>query len=206
MNGFLPGTRGIGLPFHLREPTETTRATVPLDAPRLAAFDALVHEINPDAPRVDAARVQRLANWLVARPVDEVQALLAHSLQRVENLRAMLDDSDWPVEPGLRARATRLVRHVDGGEPLVDTHDAQLRRLGDALLVDLCWPEFREVVEEFLDYRADREETGAVSAPFDLLAWRDERRVQAALWHHRQQATWGHYAPVSQPPSRFVVD
>lgn len=205
MNLSLSDARDIGLPFHLHEPTETTRVTLPLDARNMAEFDALLHEVNPEAPRADINRVQRLANWLASQPEATVEALIDARLCRAADLRRMLDDTQWPVEPGLRARAERMLGYVEHGGSLIDDARPLLGKLDEALLVDLCWPEFREAVDEFCEYCCDVDE-GRTAAPMGLVAWREERRAEEALWRHQQRATWGHYAPVSESPLRFRVD
>ena len=53
---------------HLRMPTgrRERAGNWPLKSDQVARFDALLHEIHPDAPRVDADRISQLARWLLA--------------------------------------------------------------------------------------------------------------------------------------------
>lgn len=202
-----PWSSARDLPFRSREPTETTRVTVPLEAARVVAFDNLLHEINPDAPRADLDRVQRLANWLATLPDDEAQAVIDMRMEHADALRRMLAHPEWPVAAGLRARGERLLDYLARDDGLIAHGRPFAAHLDDALLIELCWPQFAEAVEEFLDFESDIETGRAQSAaPTDLLAWQADRRAEAALWRHQLEASFVHYAPEVRMPGRFTVD
>src|SRR5215218_10061013 len=59
-----------------------------LDRDQVVRFDAVLHEIHPDAPRVDDDRLSQLAHWLLAMPESEARAVLDERLARIEQLRA----------------------------------------------------------------------------------------------------------------------
>ena len=57
-------------------------AVVPLRSEAIAGFDALLHELNPDAVRVDPDRLQNLLGWLVSLPAADAEAALERRLGR----------------------------------------------------------------------------------------------------------------------------
>src|SRR5687767_12766575 len=55
-----------------------------LSGPAVAQFDELVHDLYPDAARVDPPRLQQLAAWLLSLPEEQASEELDTRLQRME--------------------------------------------------------------------------------------------------------------------------
>ena len=79
----------------------------------VAQFDALLHELNPDAVRVDPERVQNLCVWLASLPPQAAHDVLDRRLRRMEQLRMMLDDADWDADDAIRVRLRKLFAYID---------------------------------------------------------------------------------------------
>lgn len=162
----------------------------------IAQFDALLHEINPDAVRVDPARLQRLVQWLLALPSDAAHDALDQRLRRIDQLRAMLDDDAWNTGEAARQRLVKLLGYVDREDDLIADQEPMIGLLDDVLLLELAWPAFATEAEEYRDfcnYRDDRHPTGSGSE--QRAAWVRDRLAEIALWRHRGEVRDGRYPP-----------
>ena len=165
----------------------------------IAQFDALLHEINPDAVRVDAGRLQHLMQWLLALPAETAHDVLDRRLQRIEQLRAMLDDVDWDTGDAARLRLVKLLEYVDREDDMIADREPMIGQLDDVLLLELAWPAFAAEAEDYSDfcsYRHDRHPTGSGSE--QRAAWIRDRLAEIALWRHRLEVRSGHYPPGRQ--------
>jgi hypothetical protein len=172
----------------------------------IAGFDALLHEIHPDAARVDPDRLQHLIDWLLALPADTAHDAIARRLRRVEDMRAMLDDPAWDNDPASRARSAKLLDYIDRDDDLIADHQPILGLLDDVLLIELAWPAFADEVDEYRDfcaYRDDAHPGGDGEA--QRSAWVRDRVAEIALWQHHLRVNGSHYAHSGDPPERFRV-
>lgn len=172
----------------------------------IARFDALLHEINPDAVRVDPDRLHQLMVWLVALTPTRAQHLLDRRLRRVEELRAMVEDFDWDTDPATRARLAKLVDYIDRDEDLIADHQPMLGLLDDVLLIELAWPAFATEAEEYRDfcaYRDDEHSDGGSEQ--QRAAWVRDRVAEIALWRHHWRVSEGHYVASGEPGPRFTI-
>ena len=184
------------LPFDLRGPVGEALPGVRLQGDAVARFDALLHELYPDAQRADPDRIQRLANWLVALPSEEAEAVLDVRLQRIGELRAMLDDPDWDTDDATRARLLKLLAYVDRNDDLIADAVPLLGLLDDVLLVELAWPAFETELENYRDFRAyctERQLAGVDPAHRD--AWMQDRLAELALWRHQIESFDQRFVP-----------
>ncbi|RNF86365.1 hypothetical protein [Montanilutibacter psychrotolerans] len=194
------------LPFG-RVPDSTdpgARISIPSDA--IAQFDAVLHELNPDAPRVDQARLQALAGWLMRLSPQEAHDVLELRLTRIEQLRALLVDPDWDADAAMRARLGKLLSYFDRAEDLIADSTPALGLLDDVLMFELAWPVFEaEAVEygDFCDYRASEHPGG--DAPAQRAAWLNDRLAELALLRHHARVHDSHYADVHVPDTTFRV-
>lgn len=182
------------------------RGSVRLRSEAIARFDALLHEIHPDAARVDPERLQHLMNWLLSLPPERAHDALDRRLRRIEELRAMLDDSDWDAEPAVIARVLKLLSYIDRDDDLIADHEPMLGLLDDVLLIELAWPAFSGEAEEYRDfcaYRNDQHPAGTGEA--QRSAWIRDRLAEIALWQHQLRVNDSHYAHSGDPPVRFRV-
>ncbi|MGH8085005.1 MAG: hypothetical protein ACREPV_06995 [Lysobacter sp.] len=183
-----------------------TRGSVRLRSEAIARFDALLHEIHPDAARVDPDRLQHLMSWLLALPADNAHDAIDRRLRRVEELRAMLDDSDWDTEPATAARVRKLLAYIDRDDDLIADHEPMLGLLDDVLLIELAWPAFADEATEYRDFCAYRnDEHPGGSGEAQRSAWVRDRVAEIALWQHHLRVNGSHYAHSGDPPVRFRV-
>lgn len=182
------------------------RGSVKLRSDAIAGFDALLHEIHPDAARVDPERLQHLMDWLLAMEPARAHDTLDRRLRRIEGLRAMLDDSDWDPDPAMRARISKLLAYIDRDDDLIADHEPVVGLLDDVLLIELAWPAFADEADEYSDfcsYRDDQHPVG--SGDSQRSAWIRDRVAEIALWQHHLRVNDSYYAHSGDPPARFRV-
>lgn len=198
----LPFERDSALPRHL-PPFEPAMAITPA---AIATFDALVHELNPDAARVDATRLHRLASWLTALPASEARRAIDERLQCLQDLRAMAADEAWDCDPALRRRLDRLFAYVDDGDDLIPDRVPLLGLLDDVLLIELAWPAFAAEAEDFRDFCAYRRiEHPVGDATQQRAAWVRDRLAELALLQHQARVSDSHYVNGRTPEPVFRV-
>lgn len=172
----------------------------------VAAYDQLVHELNPDALRADPERIANLARWLSTLPPAEAHTLLDRRLDRVGDLGAMLVDADWEPDDAVRLRAGKLFDYVDRDDDLIDDRIPVIGLLDDALLVDLVWPVFEPEVDDYLDfcsYRRDHHLTGVDAS--HRSDWRRDRAAEIALWRRQVERARAPYVRHRTPDALFRI-
>lgn len=193
-------------PLPLGLPQMPAPAAPLLDPDAVARFDAVLHELYPDAVRVDRDRVLGLCGWLASMPVPAAQEVLARRLCRLDELRAMLDDPDWDADEAMRARVSRLVAYADQVDDLIPDREPLLGKLDDVLLLELAWPVFAAEAEDYRDFCAYRNEVQPCGSGGERrAAWIRDRLAEAALWQHHVRVNEGHYSWRGHPEARFVV-
>jgi uncharacterized membrane protein YkvA (DUF1232 family) len=193
-------------PLPLGLPQMPAPAAPLLDPDAVARFDAVLHELYPDAVRVDRDRVLGLCGWLASMPVPAAQEVLARRLCRLDELRAMLDDPDWDADEAMRARVSRLVAYADQVDDLIPDREPLLGKLDDVLLLELAWPVFAAEAEDYRDFCAYRNEAQPCGSGGERrAAWIRDRLAEAALWQHHVRVNEGHYSWRGHPEARFVV-
>jgi hypothetical protein len=183
------------LPLHgapLRFPERPS--PVPLDGKAVAEFNALLHELNPDAPHVEAEAIASVARWLVELPAGIAESLLQARLGRLKELKDLAVDPDWAIEPALAKRIFRLLDYVSQTRDLIPDDLPLVGQLDDALLVELSWPMVAEELEDYRDFCRFREET---AAHFRGHPSRDDwllaRMEEGALWEQLHRVRNQHY-------------
>jgi hypothetical protein len=194
------------LPYSTRLPAEPARPRLTLTPEAVARFDALLHELNPDAMRADPDRIRGLAQWLSTLPRAEAEALLDSRLDRAGELGSMLVDSDWDADASLRARAAKLLDYIDRDEDLIDDRTPLFGLLDDALLVDLAWPAFAAEIDDYLDFCAYRRERHLSGVdPRHRAAWLHDRVAEVEGWRRQAARSQEHYARYWMPDGLFRV-
>jgi hypothetical protein len=169
-------------------PLRHDAAALPLDDHAVAEFSDRLHAIHPDAPRVDAARLAGLAQWLLG--LDEAQSRreLQQRLARLRELRRMASDRAWDTEPEHRARLATLLVYVSELREPGTGRPTRLGRLDEALMVELAWPAFADEVEDYLDFCRFRHEQHPLgAAPLTRSAWHRLRVRNGLLWQRMRQ-------------------
>ena len=168
-------------PLALRLPPESADSRrrhvgdLALEETAVARFNALLAQLDPNAPRVTADQLVTLARWLQDQPRDRAVAILAERLRRAEHLRRMLNDGDWELDAELRERSRLLISYLRDVNDLIPDDMPLVGHLDDALLVELAWPAFRDQsldYGDFCDFRRDEQPRGsAADATLDLARW-----------------------------------
>lgn len=172
----------------------------------IAQFDALLHEIHPDAVRVDPDRLHQLMVWLTGLTPGRLHHVLGRRLRRVEELRAMAEDFEWETDQSTRVRVARLVDYIDREDDLIADQQPVFGMLDDVLLIELAWPAFATEAEEYRDFCAYRKEENPEGSGDDQrAAWVRDRAAEVALWRHQWRVNDSHYATSDEPGPRFRV-
>lgn len=198
---------GIGTPSTKGPGPEGHGPALPaLRGEAIAQFDALLHEINPDAVRVDPDRLQQLMLWLTGLAPARLHHVLDRRLRRVEELRAMVEDFDWDTDQPTRVRLARLVDYIDRDDDLIADHQPVFGMLDDVLLIELAWPAFATEADEYRDFCAYRNaEHPDGNGDRQRASWVRDRAAEVALWRHQWQVDESHYAESGEPGPRFQI-
>jgi uncharacterized membrane protein YkvA (DUF1232 family) len=176
-----------------------------LSGPAVAQFDALVHELYPDAARVDQTRLQRLAAWLLSLSPESARTELDERLQSIEELRAMLDDPAWDSDAATRARTDKLLAYVDRDDDLIPDRVPLLGLLDDVLLIELAWPAFADEVAEYRDFCSYRQTEHPTGTPVEQReAWLRDRLAEIARLQDREHLGDSHFIE-NRPESHLRV-
>lgn len=169
---------------------------VPLSPAAVAHFDALLHEIHADAPRVDIERLQQLVDWLLNLSADHAHHVIDSRMERVQELRVMVADPAWDSDYAMRARVAKLLDYVDRDDDLIADRVPLLGQLDDVLLIELSWPAFASEIEDFRDFCAYRKlaHPGG-GASEQRQQWVNDRLDELALWQQTHAVRETHYAP-----------
>lgn len=203
-----PRPASSALPLHAARASAEQLPTLPLalDVQSVADFNALLHELHPDAPHVEADDVASVARWLLSLPEPQAEALLQARLGRVQELRDLAADVDWGIEPALARRIGRLLDYVGEARDLIPDDVPLIGRLDDALLVELSWPMLAEELEDFRDYCRFRAESGdAYGGHPSRDDWLSTRLQEGALWEQLHRVRSQHYVEYGPMPGRLRV-
>lgn len=168
---------------------------IALSGPAVAQFDALVHELYPDAARVDQERLQRLAAWLLSLPEEQAHSELDARLRRLDEMRALLADPAWDPHEAICKRIEKLLAYVDREDDLIPDQLPLLGQLDDVLLIELAWPAFADEVDEYLDFCGYRETEHPAGTPDEQReAWLRERLTELELLRRQARVGDEHFA------------
>lgn len=177
-----------------------------IDSEQAAAFDALLHDIHPDAERVDAARISQLAAWLMSLPESEAREVLGERLSRIEELRAMVDDSDWDCAEADCATVRKLLRYLDQPDDLIPDTIPLVGQLDDVLLLELAWPAVSDEAEEYRDFRLYREASHpSGDGAQRRAAWISDRAAAISMLRKQMRANDGLHLDDQPRGLRFRV-
>ena len=158
-------------------------------------FDALVHEIHPDAPRVDADHVAQLSRWLLAMPEER----RPRGAGRAPGTHRQVAAHGRRPRLGLRrfatARTSRRCSPTWTRMNLIPDRTPMLGKLDDVLLLELTWPALAAEVDEYEDfcrYRDSEHPDGQRAAAARDLDPRPAGRAGAGA--HQQRVSDSHYA------------
>lgn len=171
-----------------------------LDVVDMVHFNDVLHEINPDAPHVDADAIASAARWLASLPHAQAEATLHTRLRRIDDLHRLLEDLDWQVDAASRQRIRQLLDYVEDDDGLIPNRAPFVGRLDDALLIELAWAALADEVEDFRDFCRFREESGHLFGGHPTSEdWLRTRLEEGALWeqlHRVRDRRYGDYGPL----------
>ncbi len=206
MNARLQDRLALHLPPESHDSRRRQVGPIALQDAALRRFNALLAQLDANAPPVTADQLVTLARWLQDQPRDQAVAVLSERLGRAEQLRRMLNDSDWDVCVDTRERARMLISYLQEVNDLIPDHLPLLGHLDDALLVELAWPAFAGETQDYGDYCRYRASERPRGTPAERrLAWETACLAEAALIQQRRQVRGRHYAPAPALPDRFRI-
>lgn len=202
----LPAATALPLPRARSHRRRQRIEGIDLSGLDIAQFNAVLHELNPDAPHLDADALVSVARWLAALPEPQAQAMLQVRLIRLDELRALIADRDWLAEAPVRSRVEKILAYVEAHDDLIPDSTPQFGRLDDALLIELAWPSIADELDDFLDFSRFREESGHLyfNRP-ERDDWLTTRLEEGALWeqlHRVRQRPYVNHSPIQE---RFRV-
>jgi uncharacterized membrane protein YkvA (DUF1232 family) len=174
-------------------------AEIALSGPAVAQFDDLLHELYPDAARVDQSRLQQLAAWLLSLPEEQAQDELDARLGRVEELRALTQDPAWDCDEPTRMRIGKLLDYVDREDDLIPDSLKLLGLLDDVLLIELSWPAFAQEASEYRDFCEYRSTERPEGSPEEQReAWMRDRLAELEILRQQTRISDEHFAGYTQ--------
>lgn len=177
-----------------------------LNREQIARFDQLLHEVHPDAPRVDADHLADLSRWLLSMPEAEARNVLDERLDRIQQLRMMISDPDWDCDEPDCARVRKLLAYVDQPDNLIPDRIHLLGKLDDVVLLELAWPALAAEVDEYDDFCRYRDSEHPFGNGWAQRAsWIRDRLAALALLRHQSRVNDSHYAESGRPAEPFHI-
>ena len=206
MNAAIRDPLALRLPPESADPRRRHVGDLALEDAAVARFNALLAQLDPNAPRVSADQLVTLARWLQSQPRENAVATLAERLRRGEHLRRMLEDDGWELDDDLRERSRMLVNYLREVDDLIPDDLPLLGHLDDALLVELAWPAFRDQSLDYGDFcRFRHQQRPRGSAAEQRQAWENACLAEVALLQQRRDVRARPYAGVAPLPPLFRV-
>lgn len=139
----------------------------------LRAFNQCAQRIAPGTPVLGAEQVVGAARRL-ARAIGEgnESRFIQIRMRRAGEVRAVLMDPGWTVDPGVVGRMQDLIGYLDGPVELVPMDVPAVGGLDRALLVDLSMEGLRAELDEYADFcryrAAEAQRLGVTTALVDI--------------------------------------
>lgn len=202
----LDDRNALRLPPESRDSRRRKVGTIALGDAAVKRFNQLLAHIAPNATSVSADQLVTLARWLQQQPGGQAMAILSERLGRAEQLRRMLNDSDWDTGADTRDRARMLTSYLQQVDDLIPDHLPLVGLLDDALLVELTWPAFEGETRDYADFcRFRAAERPRGNAAERRLAWENACLAEAALLQQRRGVRSRPYAAGPRLPDFMRV-
>lgn len=200
--------QGIPLPWDER-PDQASHDHIGefrLDASAVSRFDQLLHEIHPEARHVDIDRIASLGRWLQELPTADARAVLDERLTRIDQLRGMLNDTDWDQREDACTRVRKLLAYLDQDADLIPDSIPVFGLLDDVILLELAWPAVATEAEDYLDFCSYRDSEQPIGDGDQRReAWVNDRLGALALFQHHNRVNASHYVRSGQPERGFRI-
>lgn len=139
----------------------------------LRAFNQCAQRIAPGTPALGAEQIAGAARRL-ARAIGQgnESRFIQIRMRRAGEVRAVLMDPGWTVDPGVVGRMQDLIGYLDGPVELVPMDVPGVGGLDRALLVDLSMEGLRAELDEYADFcryrAAEAQRLGVTTALVDI--------------------------------------
>lgn len=178
----------------------------------LRVFNECTAKVAPGTPALAADQIAGAARRL-ARAVGRgnESRFIQIRMRRAGEVRAMLADADWNVEPELLARAQDLLGYLDGPVALVPRDVPGVGELDRALLVDLAMDALRAELDDYADFCRFRASEAArlglpvTSVNLDRAMWLQQRSEELRMERQVRRARSAAYGHPATAPSLFRV-
>ncbi|TAN05599.1 MAG: hypothetical protein EPN38_10570 [Rhodanobacteraceae bacterium] len=178
----------------------------------LQRFNAAAARVAPGTPALDSVQIAAAARRLSRAVGSGSESRFIRTRQRrAGETRALLADTAWTCEPGLRARMQALIAYMDQGPGLIPADVPVIGGLDAALLVDLAMEHLRSELDEYADFcRYRLGESARTGVPVERVAidrerWQKERAEELRLERQMRRARGTPYAKGVGPGSVFRV-
>lgn len=154
----------------------------------LRAFNQCAERIAPGTPALDARQIAAAARRL-ARAIGQgnESRFIQIRMRRAGEVRAILMDTAWTVDPAVLERMQELIAYLDGSVALVPLDVPVVGGLDRALLVDMSMGALRAELDEYADFcryraaEAQRLGTPVAAVDVDRERWMRERSEELRL-------------------------
>lgn len=172
----------------------------------LRAFNECAARIAPGTPALGAEQMAGAARRL-ARAVGagNESRFIQIRLRRAGEIRAILKDPAWKVEPALVGAMQDLIGYLDGPTALVPMDVPAVGGLDRALLVDIAMESLRAELDEYADYcryraaEAERLSVPVQAVAIDRESWARQRSEELRLERLVRRGGAGHARGGGQP-------
>lgn len=196
------------LPLSRAQAAGHSHPTLPLELSNeaIVRFNAILHELYPDAPRISVDTLASLASWLQSQSPQQREYLLQARLNRLAELRALRDDPDWPLEPAQAKRIDKLINYVLESNDLIPDDMPVFGLLDDVLLIELAWPILADELDDYRDFCRCCEDVSTYRKTRPTQEeWICIRREEGALWEQLRRVRDQHYIEYQSSDSLFRV-
>ena len=155
-----------------------------IDAAAIAAFNALLASVAPDAKPIDAAQLGAMAGQLMAEGPEKAKAAasIQRSLQDIATLSRMSADPAWRLPEMDKERIGKVNEYFKSENDLIPDDVADIGLLDDAILIELLGRALRPELDDYADFCTQRELRAKASEPgapeFERRDWLALKRAQ----------------------------
>lgn len=144
------------LPVHAAGTPQRRHYAGPIDlrGPAFFAFMRVAEELLRRPMELTVDQLACSARWLMDHSAQQAQAPCVKARMHViAALRALRAEPSWELPPESAALVQRLLAYHDSPDHVIPPNLPVLGHLDDAILLDAIWPDIRDDVREYMDFR-----------------------------------------------------